>query len=171
MRRRGQDEAGGMAGDGCRSNSEPGRVLPRELQAPQDDAVGRALLALSIGAPIAATVARLWNRYQTEPTWRIVGYEASGRLLGALGLELIAPAAATIRHLAVVPEERGRGIGRQLLAAVARRYALRTPTAETDRDAVGFYRRCGFTITSLGEQYPGVERFRCRRRGSATAAE
>jgi hypothetical protein len=33
--------------------------------------------------------------------------------------------------------------------------------ATTDSDAVGFYRRSGFKIESLGEQYPGVERFRC----------
>lgn len=33
--------------------------------------------------------------------------------------------------------------------------------AETDKDAVGFYKKNGFTITSLGEKYPGVERFDC----------
>ena len=35
--------------------------------------------------------------------------------------------------------------------------------AETDADAVGFYEQVGFTVTSLGESYPGVERFRCVR--------
>ena len=33
--------------------------------------------------------------------------------------------------------------------------------AETDQEAVGFYRKCGFKVESLGELYPGVERFRC----------
>lgn len=33
--------------------------------------------------------------------------------------------------------------------------------AETDKDAVGSYRKNGFSITSLGEKYPGVERFDC----------
>lgn len=33
--------------------------------------------------------------------------------------------------------------------------------AETDKDAVGFYKKNGFSITSLGEKYPGVERFEC----------
>ena len=28
-------------------------------------------------------------------------------------------------------------------------------------DAVEFYRKLGFSIESLGEKYPGVERFRC----------
>lgn len=31
-------------------------------------------------------------------------------------------------------------------------------TAETDHDAIAFYRRYGFEIQSLGEKYPGVER-------------
>ncbi len=33
--------------------------------------------------------------------------------------------------------------------------------AETDCEAVEFYRKCGWIITSLGEKYPGVERFQC----------
>jgi hypothetical protein len=31
---------------------------------------------------------------------------------------------------------------------------------ETDKDAVGFYSANDFVITSLGEKYPGIERFR-----------
>ena len=147
-----------------------GRTMLRELRTPEDDAAARALLALSIGTPTAATVARLWTRYRLEPTWRIVGYEEEARLIGIIGVELTGPAAATIRHLAVAPEGRGRAVGRQLLAGIARRYALRDLTAETDRDAVGFYRRCGFAITSLGERYPGVERFHCRWRGTTMTA-
>lgn len=34
-------------------------------------------------------------------------------------------------------------------------------SAETDADAVEFYRKYGFKIKSLGEKYPGVERFLC----------
>ncbi|MCC2686381.1 MAG: hypothetical protein K0R75_3280, partial [Paenibacillaceae bacterium] len=33
--------------------------------------------------------------------------------------------------------------------------------AETDRDALRFYQKMGFTAHSLGEKYPGVERFKC----------
>lgn len=33
--------------------------------------------------------------------------------------------------------------------------------AETDADAVEFYRRCGFAVERIGEQYVGVDRFRC----------
>ncbi|PFE51898.1 GNAT family N-acetyltransferase, partial [Bacillus cereus] len=33
--------------------------------------------------------------------------------------------------------------------------------AETDKEAVGFYKKCNFKIESLGEKYPGIERFYC----------
>jgi hypothetical protein len=33
--------------------------------------------------------------------------------------------------------------------------------AETDEESVQFYRNIGFIIRSLGEKYPGVERFLC----------
>jgi len=33
--------------------------------------------------------------------------------------------------------------------------------AETDAEAVKFYKKMGFQIQSLGEKYPGIERFHC----------
>jgi hypothetical protein len=33
--------------------------------------------------------------------------------------------------------------------------------AETDEEAADFYRNIGFTVESLGEKYPGIERFKC----------
>ena len=39
--------------------------------------------------------------------------------------------------------------------------------AETDHDAVGFYAANNFAITSLGEKYPGVERFQVHLRAPA----
>ncbi|MNW71139.1 hypothetical protein D3C74_508110 [compost metagenome] len=48
-----------------------------------------------------------------------------------------------------------------MISEVSRTAGIETITAETDREAVGFYRSTGFPITSLGEKYPGVERFAC----------
>ncbi|WP_157685573.1 hypothetical protein [Paenibacillus donghaensis] len=36
-----------------------------------------------------------------------------------------------------------------------------TLTAETDQEAVGYYRKNGFLVMCLGEKYPGTERFEC----------
>ncbi|MFC3965614.1 GNAT family N-acetyltransferase [Nocardia jiangsuensis] len=65
-------------------------------------------------------------------------------------------------HLATAPEHRRRGLAAALLDGVRRRFPALPIQAETDADAVGFYRRLGFTVTSLGEKYPGVERFAVR---------
>ncbi|WP_235473679.1 hypothetical protein [Lysinibacillus macroides] len=41
------------------------------------------------------------------------------------------------------------------------KYALLVIAAETDKDAVDFYKKYGFKVSSLGEKYLGVERFTC----------
>jgi hypothetical protein len=56
---------------------------------------------------------------------------------------------------------RHEGIGREMVEHARPAYGKRSLTAETDHEAVGFYERCGFAIQSLGELYPGVERFQC----------
>jgi len=72
-----------------------------------------------------------------------VGYDPSGKIL----------------HIAVLPEFRNKGIADHLISEVMKKcpYLI----AETDNESVGFYRSCGFEIKSLGELYPGTERFQC----------
>ncbi|MEG0573277.1 MAG: GNAT family N-acetyltransferase, partial [Enterococcus sp.] len=59
------------------------------------------------------------------------------------------------------PNHRGLGIGSKMISFILEKYSLTFMFAETDKDAVEFYGNYGFKITSLGEKYPGVERFRC----------
>lgn len=68
-----------------------------------------------------------------------------------------------LEAIAVKATLRGSGLGRRLLDEISYIGAHQWVEAETDIDGVEFYRRCGFSITTLGEKYPGVERFRCRR--------
>ncbi len=88
-------------------------------------------------------------------------------LAGLLRMRRTGRRSAEITHIAVVPERRRGGLGRAMIEELLQLERLDEVVAETDGDAVGFYRRCGFDVHSLGEQYPGVERFRCalRRRG------
>lgn len=89
-----------------------------------------------------------------------------GRLQGLIGLAPRGAGSGEITHIAVQPELRGQGIGRDLVRLGMAVTALRVLQAETDRDAVGFYRALGFSVQSLGERHPGVERFLCRLDGS-----
>lgn len=53
------------------------------------------------------------------------------------------------------------GVGRTMILALLRQSEGRAIRAETDEEAVGFYRSLGFTIESLGERYPGTARYGC----------
>ncbi|MEW6724083.1 MAG: GNAT family N-acetyltransferase [Bacillota bacterium] len=67
-----------------------------------------------------------------------------------------------ISHIAVDPAYRIRGIGRAMIYSLPTVCGFTEVWAETDQDAVDFYRRSGFAVESLGWPYPNTERFRCR---------
>lgn len=81
----------------------------------------------------------------------------------AVGLVVLRndPRETEILSIAVAPQARGTGAGRALVEHTRTTLACRSILAETDDDAVGFYRACGFQVESLGEKYPGVVRYRC----------
>ncbi|MET0385125.1 MAG: GNAT family N-acetyltransferase [Polyangiales bacterium] len=106
-------------------------------------------------------VDRVLAAYQHDPELRLWGMDDASGLAGLIGLQLVSPHDAVIQHIVVHSHARARGLGRALIAEACRRCELQRLTAETDRDAVQFYRQCGFVVTSLGEKYPGVERFSC----------
>ncbi len=100
------------------------------------------------------------QRYREEPVRRLLVAVAEQRPIGILGYQLT-DAEATVLHVATAPNVRGTGIGTSLLKGLQRRIPAGVSiVAETDAEAVGFYRSNGFSATSLGEKYPGVTRFR-----------
>nr|WP_167280073.1 GNAT family N-acetyltransferase [Paenibacillus lupini] len=98
--------------------------------------------------------------YKSDANRVLYAYDDGSRIAAIIGL-LIKPEEIVILHIAVDQGMRGKGFGRALLDEVMSLYELTTLKTETDKDAVGFYRTCGFRIESLGELYPGVERFLC----------
>jgi len=100
--------------------------------------------------------------YAGNPELQLYGYESEGEIVGVIGFRQVEQSAdIVIEHLAVKPECRGAGFGRGQILEVIEMTKPRLVLAETDEEAVEFYRRIGFEIESLGEKYPGVERFRC----------
>ncbi|PLT46314.1 GNAT family N-acetyltransferase [Paenibacillus sp. FSL W8-1187] len=125
-----------------------------------------ALLARSLFDPGRA--AEIAARYESEPELELAGRIEQGRLVGLAGWRREADGGVELRHLAVLPEAERCGIGRRLVRHALERSAAGRLVAETDDDAVGFYRRIGCTARPLGELHPGRERWRCelRRYGS-----
>ncbi|WP_459502741.1 GNAT family N-acetyltransferase [Bacillus sp. C1] len=80
---------------------------------------------------------------------------------GCIGIELIKENTARICHIAVSPNSRYKGIAFEMIKNVIDIHGLIYIEAETDCEAVDFYKKFGFTVINLGEKYPGVERFRC----------
>jgi GNAT superfamily N-acetyltransferase len=101
------------------------------------------------------------NQYQMDASYELYGLEEDKLILGLVGFIMHNDNTKEIKHLAVDPKERGNGYGRGLILELI---TLKQPAiiqAETDEEAVDFYRNVGFAIVSLGELYPGVERFQC----------
>jgi ribosomal protein S18 acetylase RimI-like enzyme len=128
----------------------------------------QSLLSHSIGFPTAVKLEMVCRQFQSESNWMLRGYELDSDMVGCIGVEILQPGRATVRHIAVMLERRHQGIGRSMLRQLSNELKLEWLIAETDSDALGFYQQCGFDVESLGELYPGVERFRCTLRLRAT---
>lgn len=111
--------------------------------------------------PDPARLAQTLDDYKRSEELEMYGYEKDGKLIGLVGFRIDSERVMELRHIAVQPDYRGQGYGRgQILELIH----LKNPAeivAETDEDAVDFYRNIGFEVVSLGENYPGAERFRC----------
>ena len=119
------------------------------------------LVSLSIGNPTPERLEQICQRYRQHSRWKIMGYESDGRVIGCIGIEISEPTQGVVRCISVLPSERNKGIGRSMLNEIVELTGLTSLIAETDREAVDFYQKCGFQVESLGEIYPHVERFRC----------
>ena len=97
--------------------------------------------------PAPEKYSTLMDEFLSDPAVRCFGAFEADRLTGILAVR-----GGEILGVAVHAEKRGQGVGRALI-----RHALGVfpaLTAETDSDAVGFYRRCGFDCTAFERAFP-----------------
>lgn len=106
-------------------------------------------------------VDREYPLYIENPERVLYGYTIEQDLVGCIGIVKGEANRCEIKHITVSPVFRGKGIGREMIRYVEEHHAFSSIYAETDQEAVLFYKNIGFHITSLGEKYPGVERFGC----------
>jgi ribosomal protein S18 acetylase RimI-like enzyme len=145
---------------------------PVDLRPRLDEPAVRAVLDVLASRDDESGVDRIVDRYRdgharlfglvVEKSWEAQGI-APGTPIACIGLE---PSdhrdEAEITSLAVLPDWRHQGFARALIFGACEHFRLRSVEAETDADAVGFYRASGFALERLSERTPGVERFRCR---------
>ncbi len=106
-------------------------------------------------------VEKEYSLYMAYPERVLYGYTIEQDLVGCIGIVKGEANRCEIKHIAVSPAFRGKGIGREMIRYIIEQYSFTSIYAETDQEAVLFYKNLGFHITNLGEKYPGVERFAC----------
>ena len=105
------------------------------------------------------------ERFISDSSVKIFVSETRGKRVGIFVLEQSA-AVPEIIAIAVSNKRRRRGIGRRMIFQVMESERLDRITAQTDADAIGFYRKCGFTEERVIKKYPdGISvRYRCELR-------
>ncbi|MGV9611465.1 GNAT family N-acetyltransferase [Nocardia xishanensis] len=132
------------------------QVVPAD---PSDSGV-TDLLFTAIGGDRSRLAAAV-RRYRDDSAAHLVAAIVDDELAGVAGY-VASQDHAVLLHIATRESHRRDGIGRSLLAEIRSRIPGRSVIAETDRDALAFYLGTGFEAVSLGEKYPGVERFEVR---------
>jgi ribosomal protein S18 acetylase RimI-like enzyme len=115
------------------------------------------LLELAVGSADPGRLRAALQSYAARDR-HLLGARREGALVAVAGY-MCRSDAAVIGHIAVRRDAQRDGIGRRLLDEVAEAHPGLWVEAETDAEAVRFYGRCGFEVLSLGERYPGTERF------------
>ena len=88
------------------------------------------------------------TRYEGE---QFYAWEENGEPMGICGFRVLLDK-LEICHIAVSENARGRGCGSTMIAALHSKYNM-SIQAETDDDAIGFYRKCGFEATAINKQF------------------
>lgn len=125
----------------------------------------KAMLGAAIFEPSTERIDALLNKVYSAQKANLFGLRHQGTIVAVAGTRRVTNSIAELLHIAVKPSEQNKGFGRELVGLLVRTEGITELFAETDHDSVGFYKQCGFSIESLGEKYPGVERFVCRWRG------
>lgn len=114
-------------------------------------------------APTYEKFARKARSYLDDPSTDIYGFYEDNTLLGVIVLQPKFQNTAEIVGIAVERTHWNRHIGRKLIQYAATTGHYQALYAETDKDAVLFYARCGFKTEAFQAVYDGIpcRRYRC----------
>ncbi len=105
------------------------------------------LLSPSVYSPTKERLIARAEKYQENENTHIYAFEESGEFKGIVVFE-IADNTATILDIAVKSEHQGQGIGSKLIDFIFNEFSVENITAETDDDAIDFYKKYGFIIAN-----------------------
>lgn len=103
------------------------------------------------------------NEYMSNEAVSILGYFIESKIIGVIVIIELNNKTFEIKGIAVDSEYRKQGIGKHLIQYVCDNFPVSFLTAETDEDAIHFYRQCGFEseqFTRMGENGEYI-RYKC----------
>ena len=103
------------------------------------------LLAPSVYNPTEERLLNRAKKYQEDENTNIYACKDNGEYKGIVVFEILNNS-ATILDIAVKPEYQGQGIGSKLIDFIFNSFNVDSIIAETDDDAIGFYKKYGFTV-------------------------
>ena len=117
------------------------------------------LLAPSVFNPTEERLLNRAKKYQEDENTNIYAYKDNGEHKGIVIFK-IANNSATILDIAVKPDYQGQGIGSKLIDFIFNSFNVNNITAETDDDAIGFYKKYGFTVADTKVKFD-AKRYTC----------
>ena len=130
----------------------------RPLPASDDD-IAAQILADATGEGTEEAARIRIEQARAGGSDRVIGGWLNDNLIAAYTLERDGMANQIV-VIAVTPAFRRQGYGRMMLLDALRRSGRRPLTAETDDDALGFYKACGFKMVGRRKHPSGVFRYR-----------
>ncbi len=117
------------------------------------------LLALSVFNPTEERLLNRAKKYQENENTNIYAYKDNGEHKGIVIFKIVNNS-ATILDISVKPEFQGQGIGSKLIDFIFNSFNVDNITAETDDDAIGFYKKYGFTVDDTKVEF-NTKRYTC----------
>ena len=122
-----------------------------------------SLLAESIGNVTEGKLQELIQSSGSDDFPSIWIASCNDVIVGVLRVDSLTCARCTITHIATHPRYRRQRVGLTLVEFIRDELKFEQAEAETDDDAVSFYKACGFEVESLGMNEFGVQRYKCVR--------
>jgi len=119
------------------------------------------ILSLSQYMPTEEKLNLLADNYKSNSNIYAFTCNSNISIIGVIVIKCCYETNFEILSIAVDSAFRGHGIGSKLISYAVHNLKCSEIFAETDDDAVGFYRSYGFDIVSLDEKYPGIVRYLC----------
>ena len=117
------------------------------------------LLAPSVYNPTEERLLNRAKKYQEDEETNVYVYKEDNEYKGIVVFEIVNNS-ATILDIAVKPEYQKSGIGRKLVDFILNNFGVDAVAAETDDDAIGFYKKYGFDILKTEIKY-NTTRYTC----------